>query len=127
MPAPRHATSTARISDELRPRGPVQLVFSETSSEDGYTIVPTGELDLLTAPRFSARIDELVRHQTGTLRLDLRALSFVDSAGLHVLLNAQRRLTRQGRRLEVICADGPVLRTIQLARLTETLNVARDD
>ena len=125
MPAPRPATTTARVAEEFRPRGSVQLVYSETSDEDGFTIGLAGELDMLTAPEFSARVDELVRRQTGTLRIDLRALQFIDSAGLHVLLNAQRRLTRQGRRLQVICADGPVLRAIQLTRLTETLNVVQ--
>ena len=123
MPAHRPATTTAHIAEELR--DPVELVYSETSGEHAFTLGLAGELDMLTAPGFSARVDELVRRQTGTLRIDLRALQFIDSAGLHVLLNSQRRLTRQGRRLQVICADGPVLRSIQLTRLTETLNVVR--
>jgi anti-sigma B factor antagonist len=126
MPVPRLAPHTARIAEELRPRGPVQLTYSETPGEDAFTIALAGELDILTAPRFSARVDDLLRRQTGTLRIDLRGLQFIDSAGLHVLLNSQRRLTRQGRRLQVICADGPVLRSLQLARLTETLNVCLD-
>ena len=101
-------------------------MFSEATGPDGHALALAGELDLVTARRFGARVDALVREEASALVLDLRALRFIDSAGLHVLLNAQRRLTRQGRRLHVICADGPVLRAIQLARLTETLNVALD-
>lgn len=90
---------------------------------DGTTIAVGGELDILTAPRFNAEVDDCVRHRAGTLTVDARALRFVDSAGLYVLLNAQRRLIREGRRLRVVCSEGPVLRAMQLARLTETLGV----
>ncbi len=41
--------------------------------------------------------------------------------GCTFLLTARRRLTRARRRLAVICAEGPVRRVIELARLGETL------
>jgi anti-anti-sigma factor len=59
--------------------------------------------------------------------IDLRELRFVDSTGLHVLLNVQRRLTRQGRRPRVVCAAGPVRRANELSRLGETLGLTTLD
>lgn len=111
------------LADELRPRGPVQLMLTRHDGDGRAIVAAAGELDLLTAPQFNAEVDDCLRHGTGDLTIDARALRFVDSAGLFVLLNLQRRLTRQGRRLRVVCSEGPVLRTIQLARLTETLGV----
>jgi anti-sigma B factor antagonist len=114
------------LADELRPRGAVELTIEDQRDGDQVRLVLGGELDLLTAVQFSARVDEIVRRGTGGLTVDLRDLRFIDSAGLHVLLNAQRRLIRRGRRLSVRCRPGSVARVIELARLSETLGVVLD-
>jgi anti-anti-sigma factor len=116
-------TDDPALADELRPRGPVQLTITEERDDAQLRLALGGELDLLTAVQFSARVDEIVRRGSGDVVVDLRGLRFIDSAGLHILLNAQRRLIRGGRRLSVWCGPGPVARAIQLARLSETLGV----
>jgi anti-sigma B factor antagonist len=87
------------------------------------TIAVQGELDLLTAPKLAAHIGELLRVKPADLVLDLGETEFIDSAGLAILLNVQRRLERHGRQMRMICRDGPVRRVIELARLEETLGV----
>jgi anti-sigma B factor antagonist len=108
------AVTRTTLADGLRPRGPIRFKLSER-----------GELDVLTAPRFAVRVEEIVRQCDCDLTVDLRGVQFIDSAALHVLLNAQRRLTRSSRRLTVICDDGPVHRVFELSRLVETLGVQR--
>jgi anti-sigma B factor antagonist len=104
---------TADLSWRLEPSGADTVLHLE------------GELDISTVPRLNLQLDELVRQEGGgAVTLDLGGLEFVDSTGLHVLLNAQRRLTRQGRSLRVIVPPGAVRRAIELSRLTETLGVA---
>ncbi|HEY8765623.1 MAG TPA: STAS domain-containing protein [Solirubrobacteraceae bacterium] len=117
-------TDDPALADELRPRGPVQLTITEQRDDAQLRLVLGGELDILTAVQFSAHVDEIVRRGDGDVAIDLRGLRFIDSAGLHILLNAQRRLIRGGRRLSVWCGPGPVARAIQLARLSETLGLA---
>ncbi len=112
-----------RLRDHLRTPGPVEFELSERTGRDGILLAARGELDALTAPRFGARIGELVRTSSRDLIVDLNGVTFIDSTGLHVLLNAQRRLTRQSRRLRVICVHGPVRRTIDLARLADTFGL----
>ncbi len=116
-------TDDHALVDEPCPRGPAQLTIDGERAEAQIRLVLGGELDLLTASQFSARVDDVVSREPGDLEVDLRKLRFVDSAGLHILLNAQRRLIRRGRRLTVRCRPGPVERAIQLARLSETLGV----
>ena len=81
------------------------------------------DLDLLTSPELGARLDGLVRDGTGDIVVDLSRTGFIDTAALHVLLSAQRRLTRESRSLAVVCVPGPVRRLIELTRLVETLGV----
>ncbi len=111
------------LSQSLRPRGPVQLEVSHYGRADCTVVAVAGELDILTAPKFSATIDELVRKRAGDVLVDLSEVRFVDSAGLQVLLSARRRMTRQGRGLAMICPDGPARRVMELARLTDALGV----
>jgi anti-anti-sigma factor len=83
----------------------------------------SGELDILTVSRLSSRVDEVIRRRHGTLVIDLTEAEFIDSMGLHALLNVQRRLIRQRRTLVVVCPPGAVRHAIELARLAEPLGV----
>jgi anti-anti-sigma factor len=87
------------------------------------TVSVDGELDLLTAPKLVAHVDGLLRVEPADVVLDLTETLFIDSAGLAILLNLQRRLERRGHLLRVVCDDGPVRRVIEMARLEETLGV----
>lgn len=110
----------------LRPPGPVQFGISEHKHSDATVLHVDGELDILTAPKLSAELDVIIRKYAGDVVIDLSDVLFIDSAGLHILLSAHRRLTRASRRMSVICGDGPVRRVIELARLTDTLGVVSD-
>jgi anti-sigma B factor antagonist len=107
----------------LRPRGPVQLDLAQADHEGETLLQAHGEVDILTAPKLAATLDHIVRTGDGDVAVDLTETVFIDSAGLHVLLNTQRRLTRQDRRFRIICGPGPVRRVIEMARLLEALNV----
>jgi len=116
----------APIGRWLRPRGPVTLRLSRRARADATVLRVGGEVDLLTVGRLGAEIDQEVRQGSGDVIVDLRGVDFVDSAGLHILLNAKRRLTRRGRALSVVCKPGPVRRVFELAKLVETLDVVSE-
>ncbi len=87
------------------------------------TIAVRGEVDMVTAPALNEQLTDVLGAERGDVLVDLNDTSFLDSTGLHVLLNAQRRLVRQGHQLYVVCGNGPVRRVIELARLDETLGL----
>ena len=117
------------LREALRPPGPVKFEVHANRVGDVVTVAVEGELDLLTAPKLVARITELLRGGSRWRRMaadvvvDLTATQFIDSAGLAVLLNLQRRMERRGRSLRVLCEEGPVRRVIEMARLEEALGV----
>ncbi len=122
----RRVATDPPLRRALRPRGPVQFGISERTQSDATVLHVDGELDILTAPKLSAELDVIIRRYAGDVVIDLSDALFIDSAGLHILLSAHRRLTRASRRMTVICGDGPVRRVIELARLTDTLGVVPD-
>jgi anti-sigma B factor antagonist len=119
----KHRADHATLGRSLRPRGPIHLDLSTRQASEATVITVTGELDVLTARRLTPQLDDIVRRMDGDVVIDLSRAEFIDSFGLTVLMNTQRRLARQGRSLTVICGEGPVRRAIEFARLLEPLGV----
>lgn len=95
----------------------------ETDRTDGVLcITPGGELDLLTAPLLSRALHDAERTTDGPIHLDLRRLSFIDSSGLAVVLEAVSRSSEPAaERLTILVDGGIVLRVLELAGLTDIL------
>jgi anti-sigma B factor antagonist len=84
--------------------------------DDGVaTIMVTGELDLATVPQLSAAVAE--HDDAGLLVLDLTAVTFIDSTGVRVLIEADHSCAGSGSRLVVLAGDGPVRRLLGLCEL----------
>jgi anti-sigma B factor antagonist len=70
-------------------------------NEGNFTVNINGRLDTATAPQLEEFIVENVAKMT-TLTLDCTGLEYVSSAGLRVLLSAQKRL-KGGMKLKNVC------------------------
>ena len=93
--------------------------------DDGVaTTVVSGELDVATAPSLSAAV--AAHGDARLLVLDLTAVTFLDSTGVRVLIEADRACTGSGSRLVVLVGDGPVRRVLQLCELDGRLAVVTD-
>ena len=62
---------------------------------NSLTIVLTGRMDTITAPKLEAELKQSVSG-IERLLLDLTGLEYLSSAGLRVLLAAQKVMNRQG-------------------------------
>ena len=68
----------------------------EMKKTDTQTVLEvSGRLDTTTAPALDKTIQEEVSEQTA-LVLDLKELAYISSAGLRVLLSAQKRMRKHG-------------------------------
>ena len=79
------------------------------------TLMVSGELDLSTVPQLSTIVAE--HGDARLLVLDLNELTFIDSTGVRVLIEADRACARSGSRLVVLASDGPVRRLLELCKL----------
>ncbi|WP_427924178.1 STAS domain-containing protein [Streptomyces sp. cg40] len=90
----------------------------------GTTVVALhGEIDLLTGQPLSARLDALTAVPSPDLVLDLRALSFIDCAGLGVLCRAQNRSAARGGRLRLVTGRTGFLRILRHAQLGDAFEI----
>ena len=71
------------------------LNIRKTIENDQAILALEGRLDTVTAPELEKAIAGLPE-ETEALRLDFAALEYISSAGLRVLLSAQKRMARKG-------------------------------
>jgi anti-anti-sigma factor len=94
-----------------------ELQITVDQERDVTVFAVGGELDAASTPELQASFDQALRGVGGeSVVLDLRDCTFVDSTGLHAIIDARELARGHGGRLEVCAAaDGPVARVIEVA------------
>jgi anti-sigma B factor antagonist len=89
-------------------------------ADDAILICPRGEIDLSVASILQQQIDRF-RTSGRTVVLDLSQLSFIDSSGLKVVVNAWQASRSEGRTLRLRRGNAHVMRVFELTGLIEYL------
>jgi anti-anti-sigma factor len=74
----------------------------------------TGELDIASAPGLEHSLLHVLESGASSIVVDLTAVSFIDPAGLRVLLWAAGRSSEDGDRLRIDCGSPAVRQLIDL-------------
>ena len=87
------------------------------SERDGavHTITLSGELDLATAASVDAELGRVEAGDAPSIVLDLSGLSFMDSTGVRLLINAHARSRADSDRLTLLRGRAAVQRVLQLS------------
>ena len=96
----------------------------QLSSLDGITVL-SGEIDAETAPQVAASLDECAPESQ--VRLDVSAVTFMDSSALRVLVAQHHRLEAAGGRLEIVQPSRPVTRLFEITSLNDVFPVSGAD
>ena len=85
------------------------------------TIEITGRLDTTTAPVLDKTINEDIEG-TKDLILDLKGLEYISSAGLRVLLGAQKKMMKIGSmKVKNVCAD--IMDVLEMTGFSDILTI----
>jgi anti-anti-sigma factor len=93
---------------------PLELACDVYPERDRVVAKLAGELDLEVADDVAAAIDGLIDAGIGHVVLDLRELSFLDSAGVHMLLSVRESAERRKRSLSLVRGPRLVHRVLEL-------------
>jgi anti-sigma B factor antagonist len=104
-------------------------LLDESVDDRTHVVAPHGEIDALTAPQLGRLLLGLVDDGKTALVVDLARVTFMDSTGIGVLLNALRRLTSRRGRLVLVCPTERVLRPFEITGLVSRLQIfqSRED
>lgn len=85
-----------------------------------------GELDLSTVEKVEDELRRVEDHADKLIVLDLSALTFLDSTGLRLMVTADQRARKAGRRLALVKGPETVHRVFTITKLDERLDMVDD-
>jgi anti-sigma B factor antagonist len=101
--------AAARLRVDVQPEPP------------GARVCPLGEIDLATVDGIRRKIDESVAAGCERVVLDLGRVTFMDSNGLHLALDADADARDGGWQLLIIAGPRPVRRIFEVTGLRDRL------
>lgn len=72
------------------------MTIKQTNENGKVTIALAGRLDTVTAPELDAELDSALK-DAAELHFDFSELEYISSAGLRVLLKAQKAMNTKGK------------------------------
>jgi anti-sigma B factor antagonist len=102
-----------------------QLTMLSEREGDVHTIALVGELDVAGASRVEQELQRAEATDVLAIVVDLSALTFMDSTGVHLLMNAQARSRADGARLMLLRGPTAVQRVFELCGVHRLLPFAQ--
>ena len=98
------------------------MTITETKNGSALTVALEGRLDTMTAPELEEKLNAALTDVT-ELTFDLEKLEYISSAGLRVLLSAQKTMNRQGN-MKVLHANEMILEIFEVTGFSDILTIA---
>ncbi len=105
------------------------MTILEVDTEDREGLVQVslrGELDLSTVEKVEDELRRVEERAGKLLILDLSGLTFLDSTGLRLMVTADQRARKAGRRLAIVKGPETVHRVFTITKLDERLEMVDD-
>ena len=97
------------------------LSIEKSTCETELTVALTGRLDTTTAPELEKELKASLEGVT-VLVMDMAALEYISSAGLRVLLSAQKSMNKQGE-MKVRHVNETIMEIFEVTGFTDILTI----
>ena len=91
----------------------------KTANENVLNVALSGRLDTTTAPQLE---EELVLEGVSELNLDFAELDYISSAGLRVLLAAQKVMNKQGA-MKILNVNSDIMEVFEITGFSDILTI----
>lgn len=97
------------------------MIITEEQKNEKMILHIDGRIDTVTSPEFEKKIGALPAEITD-LTIDMEAVTYVSSAGLRVLLGAQKKMNKVGSmKLTGVCE--PVMEVLEMTGFADILDI----
>jgi anti-sigma B factor antagonist len=100
---------------------PIEFWIDVEPQRDTVKLIPAGELDISTVGELQRELDDLIEAGFGRIVIDLRGVEFIDSTGLHAVLEAHERANHEGWQLALVPGRHAVQQLFEITGTTEQL------
>jgi anti-sigma B factor antagonist len=99
---------------------PAEIAVSR-DGDGAWTVVVRGEVDIATSPVLRAELERL--DGDGPVVIDVTDMTFIDSSGLGVLVEALKRRRESGTVMTLRSMQEPVRRVFEITGLTDLFSL----
>ena len=97
------------------------MTITKTKNNEELTVAVKGRLDTVTSPDLEAELNESL-DGVAKLIMDLGELEYISSAGLRVLLSAEKRMMKQGE-MVVKNANDTIMEIFEVTGFCDILTI----
>lgn len=97
------------------------MTVYHTKNGNKVCIAVSGKIDTTNAHQFEAAVKELIEGAS-ELTFDMNGLEYISSAGLRVLLVAQKTMNKQGT-MKLINVSKPIMEIFDITGFTDILTI----
>src|SRR5437868_14704276 len=98
-----------------------------TAASDQPNVLPLdGEIDLHVSPRVALSLEQMVNKKPAKLVVDLSRVSYIDSSGLAVLIEAMQSVEEYGGLFAIAGMQETVRSIFEIARLDQVFRIFPD-
>lgn len=101
----------------------MNLTIDVVEDEDKTIVLLDGELDILTAPELKNKLLKIVSQDNHKLEVDLENVSYMDSTGIGVFINAYKNAQKTNSSLELTNLQDKVLRLFKITGIDELIDI----
>ena len=97
------------------------MTINQTKNGNALVLALEGRLDTMTAPQLEAALKEALPG-VEALTFDLEKLDYISSAGLRVLLAAQKAMNKQGS-MKLMNVSGIIMEILEVTGFSDILTI----
>ncbi|MBR0466504.1 MAG: STAS domain-containing protein [Clostridia bacterium] len=97
------------------------LNITKTGENENLIITLEGRLDTTTAPRFESELSSALEG-VKSLTIDMEKLDYISSAGLRVILSAQKRMNKEGE-MKIKNVGDTIMEIFEVTGFSEILTI----
>ena len=94
-------------------------------SNHNLIISLSGRLDTITSPQLEEEINRNSFDEIETVTLNMRALEYISSAGLRVVLKLHKKMTAQGGQLKLINVNDMIMEIFTMTGMDSFLEIEK--
>lgn len=99
------------------------MEIKKAETEKGLQISLVGRLDAVTSPEFQSVVEEIFKSAIEELIFDFNDLEYVSSAGLRIILNAQKLAINNNCKLKIINVNTDVMDVFKITGFDDFLTI----
>lgn len=103
------------------------MEISYRDLKDYKVIMPKGDMDYFSSRELHDVIFKLINEKTKNIILDLGDVTFIDSAGMGLLINVNKELNKYNGKLGLLNPSQDILNLITLATLDTIIQIYQNE